>query len=272
MSVTAISFAILLVLSPVFSQQKRNNRQSTRPSNASALQSSGRRGSFGGNSCALDYSVDYLLLALQWPTSFCYSNQRCNRNVDHKRWQIHGLWPQNRVFGETPEFCCSDRFDSRVLEPIRRELLDKWKTLREDGRHDQFWRHEWNKHGSCAQRSLSRELSSQLQYFETTLKLYDSLPLNEWLEKANVKPSNDHLYSLNDFHQSIEPHVKSRIRLECSLNPDPRPDAPPILSEIHICLDRKQLKVIDCPHRDDRQCLTHSPRSNAPNLILFPKH
>ena len=245
---------------------RRSNGQ-RQASNASNIQNP-RRGPSENNQCSLDYSVDYLLLSLQWPISFCHQHQRCSREIDPNRWQIHGLWPQRKTFGQNPEFCClRSRFDSKILDPIRRQLIDKWKSSREDGRHDQFWRHEWNKHGSCAQR-LSRHLSDQFQYFNTTLSLYDSFPINDWLRKTNVFPNNEKLYSVNDFHHSIESQLKARVRLECSLNGDQRSNSPPILSEIHICLDRNQLKAIDCKGRDDRQCFANGPN----NPILFPQH
>lgn len=239
----------------------------SRPSTTSNIENA-RRGPPQENQCSLDYSVDYLLLSLQWPTSFCHQHQRCSRDIDPNKWQIHGLWPQRKTFGQNPQFCClRSRFDSRKLDPIRHQLVEKWKSSREDGRHDQFWRHEWNKHGSCAQR-LSRNLSDQFQFFNTTLSLYDMFPLSDWFRKTNVLPSNDRLYSVDDIHHSIERHLKSRVRLECSVSPDPRPNSPPILSEVHICLERTHLKAIDCHNRDDRQCFINGPN----NPILFPKH
>ncbi|XP_054164712.1 ribonuclease Oy-like [Oppia nitens] len=140
-------------------------------------------------------------------------------------------------------------------------------SLRDDARHDSFWRHEWTKHGSCGRRSPS--LANQFLYFNTTLSLYDSFPLKDWLSRSDILASNDRLFSVNHFHDAIEKHLKSRVRLECSLNRGP-PEAqsPPILAEIHICLDRKTLTPIDCQKRDDRQCFSNSNK----NLVLFPKH
>ena len=260
-----------LVLCQTLSQSTQNGRQTRRQSNSNSggLQFNDRRGGPQSNECSRDYSVDYLILALQWPTSFCVERQRCNRNVDHNRWQIHGLWPQRRQYGQNPQFCClSNRFDYRLMDPIRDQLLLKWKSVREDAQHEQFWRHEWNKHGSCAQR-LSKKLSDQFQYFNTTLGLYDLFPINDWFKKKDIHPNNDRLISVNKIHDTIESQLKARVRLECGLNPDPRPDSPPILSEIHLCLDRNDLKPIDCKNRDDRQCFNPNIRSNS---VLFPKH
>ena len=254
--------------------QSNNNRNSGRRNSAPELPLNERRGgggggNGGGNQCSRTYSVDHLILALQWPTSFCWVNQACNRQVDHNRWQIHGLWPTKRAFGQSPQFCClSDRFDSRAIDSIRDQLLLKWKSVREDARHDQFWRHEYNKHGGCAQR-LSNRLSNQFQYFNTTLGLYDLYPINDWFQRANIRPNSKQLYSVDDIHKSIESQLKARVRLECGPNPDPRPDSPPILSEIHICLDKNTLKPIDCHNRDDRQCFNPNIRYNS---VLFPKH
>jgi len=217
----------------------------------------GERARRPANQCSTNYGIDYVLLSLQWPTSFCWEKQSCNRQVDQNQWQIHGLWPQRRS-GEWPQFCCSDsNFNTSSIEPLMGQLLKKWKSLRADAKHSPFWKHEWTKHGTCAQ-SLP-QLRGQFNYFNTTLHLYDLFPLNEWLNKRQINASNHRNYSLNTIHESIEYELKSRVRIECSIIPD----SLPILTEIHICLNKTSLQPINCVHRDDRQCGTNSVRFPA---------
>jgi ribonuclease T2 len=200
------------------------------------------------NQCSTNYSTDFLLLSLQWPSSYCLQKQLCNKDIAQNQWQIHGLWPQRRG-RERPQFCCSDtKFQFSNIEPLLSQLMRKWKSLRIDGNHKSFWRHEWTKHGSCAR--LLPLINSQFNYFNITLQLYDLFPLNLWLNKRGIKASNDRNYSLNSIHQYIEYELKTKIRLEClSIR-----DSIPVLSEIHICLNKTTLEPIDCHQKDDKQC------------------
>ncbi len=102
------------------------------------------------------------------------------------------------------------------------------------------------KHGT----SSSPLLSGQFEYFDKVLQIYDWFPLKSWLSKRGIFASNDRFYSVPQIHYAIEYELKSRIRLECALIPD----SAPVLSQIHICLDKISFKPIDCPQRDGRQC------------------
>jgi ribonuclease T2 len=208
--------------------------------------------------CLRDREFDFLLLSLQWPTSYCLQKQRCNKNKRQNDWQIHGLWPQ-LLNGFWPQYCCwNSNFNTVYIESLIDELLKKWKSLNIDGNDESFWRHEWTKHGTCA--TSSPLLSGQFEYFDKVLQIYDLFPLKSWLSKRGIFASNDRLYSVTEIHYAIEYELKNRIRLECALIPD----SAPVLTEIHICLDKVSLKPIDCPQTDDRQC--------GRRTLLFPSH
>jgi len=198
--------------------------------------------------CLNDNRFDFLLLSLQWLTSFCWQKQKCNENNRENRWQIHGLWPQLRN-GLWPQYCCSDtNYNTRNIEPLLGELVESWKSLKIDGNHESFWRHEWTKHGTCA--TSSPLLKGQFEYFSKALQVFNSFPLKSWLSKGGIIASNDRFYSIHHIHEAIEFKLKSRVRLECALIPH----SLPLLTEIQICLDKNSLHAIDCPHKDDHQC------------------
>ena len=81
-------------------------------------------------------------------------------------WSIHGLWPQYNK-NQYPSFCREVNFDINKLEPILKDLNEKWYS--EDNKNENFWKHEWEKHGSC----MFTELD-ELEYFEKTLELFDT--------------------------------------------------------------------------------------------------
>ena len=81
-------------------------------------------------------------------------------------WSIHGLWPQYNK-NQYPTFCKNVNFDIKKLEPILKELNEKWYSIEE--KNENFWKHEWEKHGSC----MFIELN-ELEYFEKTLELFDT--------------------------------------------------------------------------------------------------
>lgn len=234
-------------------------------------------------SCSRNYQFDYLVLSLQWPLSFCYEKQECNLQIARrKRWSIHGLWPSrrpNRVGKRNEQnanvqkrfnniqFCCGPQYNStKIRSDVYRELIDKWPTLHNTTKHHSFWRHEWQKHGTCA--TTVNKLKNQTAYFDTILKLYNQFDLNSLPLQSNTT------YPRDQFHQLIEPIIGKKIRLECSLtnpanisttlagnnNKPNKGQKVSIFSEVHICLD-KNLEAIDCSRRDDHQCN---------NSILFP--
>eukprot|EP00929_Paragymnodinium_shiwhaense_P071945 TRINITY_DN36536_c0_g1_i1.p1 TRINITY_DN36536_c0_g1~~TRINITY_DN36536_c0_g1_i1.p1 ORF type:complete len:160 (+),score=50.59 TRINITY_DN36536_c0_g1_i1:101-580(+) len=72
---------------------------------------------------------------------------------------IHGLWPQ---WAES----CGKEFDESAVSSIEGELHKYWKSCPEYGGDDVgFWKHEWEKHGSCTG-------MDELTFFNTTLTLF----------------------------------------------------------------------------------------------------
>tara|TARA_B100000123_G_scaffold228187_1_gene177337 strand:- start:89 stop:544 length:456 start_codon:yes stop_codon:yes gene_type:complete len=79
---------------------------------------------------------------------------------------IHGLWPQTTP-DNYPTYCKKVQFDINKLNPVINELNQYWYSTQE--KNQDFWKHEWEKHGSCAW-----TLMTELEYFENALKLFNS--------------------------------------------------------------------------------------------------
>ena len=77
---------------------------------------------------------------------------------------IHGLWPQNDA-NNYPTYCKKVDFDLSKLNSILGQLKSYWYSTME--KNEDFWKHEWQKHGSCTWTEMT-----ELQYFSSALDLY----------------------------------------------------------------------------------------------------
>lgn len=100
-------------------------------------------------------------------------------------------------------------------------------------------------------------MSGLKSYFSETLKMYDSLPLLQWLKEEKIVPlpsSHRTSYPIKDIHSAIEKHTGGRrVFLECKrISRNDSPD--PILTEIRVCYRPQDLEFTDCQSRDDGDC------------------
>ena len=93
----------------------------------------------------------------------------------NNNFSIHGLWPQYTI-NKYPTFCKNVNFDVNKIQPILPQLNKVWYSNRNN--NDDFWKHEYEKHGSCVFTPLT-----ELEYFEKTLNLYDEAIKLELPEK-----------------------------------------------------------------------------------------
>ena len=88
---------------------------------------------------------------------------------DDNTYSIHGLWPQYTK-NSYPSYCKKVKFTEKALAPIIDDLNKYWYSDR--GQNDYFWKHEYEKHGSCMYGSMN-----EFQYFSKTLELLKSLKI-----------------------------------------------------------------------------------------------
>lgn len=114
---------------------------------------------------------------------------------------IHGLWPQTDT-KNYPSYCKKVSFDIKTLQPIMEELKTYWYSTME--KDEDFWKHEWEKHGSCVWTEMTEQ-----EYFFNALELYrksllTNLPIkyyNPETKKCLIPVDKD----LN-FIDSLPPH------------------------------------------------------------------
>lgn len=87
-------------------------------------------------------------------------------NEGNNQWSIHGLWPQYNK-ENYPSYCKDVEFDYYNLQPILAELERYWYSNRGTLGDEDFWKHEWQKHGSCMFTDMD-----EFDYFAHALSLY----------------------------------------------------------------------------------------------------
>ena len=110
-------------------------------------------------------------------------------------YSIHGLWPQY-TNGSYPQYCRKVSFDKDKIENLVPKLDKFWAS--NEGSNDDFWKHEWQKHGSCMFIQMTEE-----EYFSKTLNLYQDA-INKNIINNNCFGENECYLKLNknfDFYQ-----------------------------------------------------------------------
>lgn len=95
---------------------------------------------------------------------------------------IHGLWPQYSL-NSYPTFCRPVNFKMTALESITDKLNKYWHSNRGD--NETFWRHEYEKHGSCMFVPID-----EYNYFKKTIDLYEYALINNVIKKYSEKNPN----------------------------------------------------------------------------------
>jgi len=126
---------------------------------------------------SLRQSMDMYVMAYEWTAEYCYGQYAyfpgCNDPEEYWKthFTIHGLWPQYST-GGYPASCTTEPFDPAVIDVVGYDrMITYWPNVEVaegDPDYDQFWEHEWTKHGTCS--GLSQEA-----YFNQTIALYEKL-------------------------------------------------------------------------------------------------
>mmetsp|Transcript_39597 Transcript_39597/g.62894 ORF Transcript_39597/g.62894 Transcript_39597/m.62894 type:complete len:140 (-) Transcript_39597:195-614(-) len=81
--------------------------------------------------------------------------QMCDNSNE---WTLHGLWPEKED--------CGGSFDEGAISDLESVMQSKWRSCTEYHTTNQdFWQHEWTKHGTCS--GLSEH-----DFFAAGLSLY----------------------------------------------------------------------------------------------------
>jgi ribonuclease I len=93
------------------------------------------------------------------------------------KWYIHGLWPQYSE-NSYPQFCKNIPFNIKNIDSIKDKLHKNWYSTSTKDEH--FWKHEWEKHGTCmfdipsmSNNNRKHYYNYEKDYFSKALRLFD---------------------------------------------------------------------------------------------------
>ncbi|KAH0500649.1 Ribonuclease T2 [Microtus ochrogaster] len=135
-----------------------------------------------------------------------------------------------------------------VSEP---DLLGDMKIYWPDVIHpssnrSRFWRHEWDKHGTCA--AQVDALNSEKKYFGKSLDLYKQIDLNSVLLKFGIKPSINY-YQLADFRDALTRIYGVVPKIQC-LVPE-QGESVQTVGQIELCFTKEDLHLRNCSEPDE---------------------
>ncbi|KAF5914879.1 hypothetical protein HPG69_010945 [Diceros bicornis minor] len=115
-----------------------------------------------------------------------------------------------------------------------------WPDVTHPPNHSHFWKHEWEKHGTCA--AQLDALNSQKKYFGKSLDLYKDLALNSMLQKLGIKPSINY-YQISDIKDALASVYGVIPKVQCL--PPREGEEVQTLGQIELCLT-KGLQLRNC--------------------------
>ncbi|KAF5312893.1 hypothetical protein D9619_002612 [Psilocybe cf. subviscida] len=143
-------------------------------------------------------------------------------------WTIHGLWPDN----------CDTTFEencdpSRAYTGIGTLLTNNgasdtlsfmnthWVDI--NGQNEQFWEHEWSTHGTCMSTLVPKCLPSgsvkgaeAVAFFQTVVKLFQTLPTFTWLSNEGITPSTSKTFTLSQLTSALKAQSGFTPALDCT--------------------------------------------------------
>lgn len=192
-----------------------------------------------------DDSFDVLIFTQHWPKTLCAQwEEKDDDNLctlpEHDLWTVHGIWPTKAGSDIGPLNCKNtSRFDPSKLSPIEDDLDKFWTNIEANTAHYSFWKHEWDKHGTCA--SQLKDFDSELKYFEKGLVWNKDYNVRDILGKSAVVPS-DSPYTVEGVYNAVQTWIDKRPILQCVFDSKKREL---FISEIRICFN-KSLDLVDC--------------------------
>ncbi|XP_044531730.1 ribonuclease T2 [Gracilinanus agilis] len=176
-----------------------------------------------------------LLMVHHWPTTVCKEIENdCRDPPDY--WTIHGLWPD-----KASECNRSWHFNLDEIKDLLPDMKHFWPdVIHPSPNRSQFWKHEWEKHGTCAAQLDS--LNSQKKYFSKCLDFYKDIDLNSILLKLGIEPAISY-YQVEDIKNALASVYGVIPKMQC-LPPEEEEEVQ-TLGQIEFCFT-KDLQLCNC--------------------------
>lgn len=142
-------------------------------------------------------------------------------------WTIHGLWPDNcdTTFKQN---CDPSRAYTGIGNLLAANgasdtlafMKTNWVDIK--GQNEHFWEHEWSTHGTCLSTLAPSCLPSgsvrgaeAVAFFQTVVKLFQTLPTYTWLENAGITPSTSRMFTLAQLTSALKAQSGFTPALDC---------------------------------------------------------
>jgi len=196
-----------------------------------------------------DDTWDYLFYVSRWPATT--SNHSVPDNVT--TFTLHGIWP-TRNDGSWPQDCNSSYpFDPSQIESLVSDLWEVWYDY--EGNGFEFWSHEWDKHGTCAENL--QVLRGEYNYFSTAISLHQKFDPTSVLSSAGIVPSNSQTYSESQIISAIQNAYGVKPIITCA-----QVNGSEGLDLVQLCIT-KDFNLEDCPQ-------TKAQDSCGDNISFYP--
>lgn len=189
---------------------------------------------------------DHFVFTQQWPVSVCIDTNithqhTCALGKNVTTWTVHGLWPTSHG-SMGPNYCNnSAKFNPDALQPILGRMLKYWPNMYTDTPMNDFWEHEWTKHGTCA--TSLPVLGREVDYFNQTLNLnrqYDFLTL---FTEQGLVPRDGYTYQLFEIRQALGAALGYIPKIQCTTDIAQKVQ---YLMQVEMCID-KTFNAMQCP-------------------------
>ncbi|KAJ7706869.1 ribonuclease T2-like protein [Mycena rosella] len=142
-------------------------------------------------------------------------------------WTIHGLWPDHcdLTFSEN---CDPSRAYTNIggllSEQGAQATLEYMQTywVDIDGKDETFWEHEWKTHGTCMSTLEPKCLpqgspkgAEAVAFFNTVVKLFQTLPTYTWLANQGITPSSSASHTLSSLNSALQTESGFLPALDC---------------------------------------------------------
>ncbi|KAG8444531.1 hypothetical protein GDO86_009624 [Hymenochirus boettgeri] len=179
-----------------------------------------------------------LILVHHWPVTVCKMDRGLCKNPP-AYWTVHGLWP------DKSQMCNNSwPFELCQIQDILPEMNQYWPDLLHANK-SQLWKHEWQKHGTCA--ASLETLNTQHKYFGKGIELYKYVDLNSALIKSGIKPSTSY-YQMKDIEDAVKGVYGVLPKIQCL--PPQKGETAQTLGQIELCFT-KEFQLRDCAEIDD---------------------
>ncbi|KAJ7706868.1 ribonuclease T2 [Mycena rosella] len=143
-------------------------------------------------------------------------------------WTIHGLWPDkcDLTFSEN---CDPSRDYTGISSLLTAQGASStlsfmntfWKDI--NGDDETFWEHEWATHGTCMSTLETKCLPSgspkgaeAVAFFQTVVKLFQTLPTFTWLSNQGITPSSSTTHTLASLTAAIRAESGFTPSFDCT--------------------------------------------------------